>query len=98
MTNDKVNEVFRRIISQLWDYQESRVEGIKAEFRIFDPAITLGHCKAIARLAIDMPADRLEKKFRWLGFCQGVLWACGMNSLDELKRANMPSAEEPSDE
>lgn len=33
---------------------------------------------------------RTEKAFRWLGFIQGVLWAEGVYSIDELKDHNKP--------
>ena len=38
--------------------------------------------------------DRREKAFRWLGFIQGVLWAEGIYSIDELRDHNRP-ADEP---
>jgi len=31
-----------------------------------------------------------EKSMRWLGFIQGVLWARGMYTLDDLKNHNRP--------
>jgi hypothetical protein len=31
---------------------------------------------------------RLDKAFRWLGFIQGVLWAQGIYSIDEMKTHN----------
>lgn len=33
-------------------------------------------------------AEELEKAFRWLGFMQGVLWVCGMYSIDEMRGHN----------
>jgi hypothetical protein len=36
---------------------------------------------------------RMEKAFRWLGFIQGVLWACGMYSVEDLAGHNKPSEE-----
>lgn len=91
MTNDKVNEVLREVITILSDHEARRLEGEEA----FMPSsrAALGHCKTIAQIAIEMPPERLEKKFRWLGFIQGVLWAEGIVSLDQLKRANMPNGD-----
>lgn len=37
---------------------------------------------------------RLEKAFRWLGFMQGVLWAEGIYSINELKNHNRPDVKE----
>lgn len=91
MTNDKVNEVLADIYSLLAGYNPRRLEGEEADGPSRGDA--LRHCRAIAQLAIEMPAEKLEKKFRWLGFIQGVLWTTGMQSLDELKRANMPNEE-----
>jgi len=31
---------------------------------------------------------RREKAMRWLGFIQGVLWVCGLATIDELKNDN----------
>lgn len=32
--------------------------------------------------------DKIEKAMRWLGFVQGVLWVCGVYTLDQLKADN----------
>lgn len=37
---------------------------------------------------------RLEKAFRWLGFVQGVLWACRVYDINELKSHNRPDDQE----
>ena len=36
------------------------------------------------------PAERLEKKFRWLGFIQGAFWVEGLAVVTELKADNKP--------
>lgn len=33
---------------------------------------------------------RREKLMRWLGWVQGVLYMCGVFTLEEMKRHNMP--------
>jgi hypothetical protein len=33
---------------------------------------------------------RREKLMRWLGWVQGVLYMCGIYTLEEMKRHNMP--------
>lgn len=35
-------------------------------------------------------AGRMPKAFRWLGFLQGVLWAAGVFSINEMKDHNRP--------
>ena len=32
--------------------------------------------------------DKIEKAMRWLGFVQGVLWVCGVYTLEHLKADN----------
>lgn len=32
--------------------------------------------------------NRIEKAMRWLGFAQGVLWAHGIYSIEEMKEDN----------
>jgi hypothetical protein len=32
--------------------------------------------------------DKIEKAMRWLGFVQGVLWVCGVYTLEQLKADN----------
>jgi hypothetical protein len=44
--------------------------------------------------ALSWPAERLEKKFRWLGFVQGVLWTEGVIDIDDAKKQNMPEGVE----
>ena len=33
---------------------------------------------------------RIEKAMRWLGFLQGVFWATGIYTLDDVKHHSMP--------
>ena len=40
-------------------------------------------------------AGRVEKAMRWLGFLQGVLWARGFYSLEDLKNHSRPDRELP---
>lgn len=48
-------------------------------------------CEMIPKMR-EIAADptRSEKLMRWLGFAQGVLWAEGYYTLEELKRHNQP--------
>ena len=49
----------------------------------------LKHALWMIHEALDWPASQIEKKFRWLGFVQGILWADGVISIEEAKRQNM---------
>lgn len=96
MTNDKVNSV-------LWSYFEL-LKGMG-----FGPArrremgddfypgtsrgLSAAHCMWMCREAASWPAERLEKKFRWLGFVQGTMWSFGWRSIEEMKKDSMPDAE-----
>ena len=51
---------------------------------------TVRHVRWMIAEALSWPAERLEKKFRWLGFIQGVLWTEGIVEISVLKRMNMP--------
>ena len=39
--------------------------------------------------------ERREKIFRWYGFVQGALWACGVFTVDELKAHSNPDVPPP---
>lgn len=55
--------------------------------------VTMEHARWMCREALSWGPERLEKKFRWLGFIQGALWSMGLYTVDELKADNMPSPE-----
>ena len=87
MDNDKLNDVLIHIINDLREmgHEPHRLganESWPGRMR------GLNHAMALAELALEMPASRLEKKFRWLGFIQGVLWCYGCGSIDDLKQMN----------
>jgi hypothetical protein len=48
------------------------------------------HCLDMIRRFREFTPDRIEKAFRWLGFIQGVLYAHGLATVDELKNMNRP--------
>jgi hypothetical protein len=87
--NDKVNRVLDDVITTLGEegVPEMRLEGAK---RLPNGELALSHVLWMAREARTFPPNKLEKKMRWLGFIQGVLWVAHGESIDELKRANMP--------
>jgi hypothetical protein len=54
--------------------------------------IALGHCLGmIPKMVEFVDEGRIEKAFRWLGFIQGVLWAHGAYSLEDMKNHNRPA-------
>ncbi len=55
--------------------------------------MALGHCLGMIPKMNDFVGEgRIEKAFRWLGFVQGVLWAHGIYTLEDLKNHNRPPA------
>ena len=49
----------------------------------------LAHChRMLCKMEGFIEEQRMDKVFRWLGFVQGVLWSCGVFTLDELKDHN----------
>ena len=96
MNNEKVNEVLRGIVDRLRKEGATPLRLTGAQLSLIHipiRSLALGHCHALALAALEMPAEKLEKKFRWLGWIQGVLWTFGVQSIEEAKRANMPEAE-----
>lgn len=70
--------------------------GVRAERYSRDFTCPSGHraashalwcCREIRKMAGE---GRREKAFRWLGFVQGVLFACGLATIDQLRAMNMP--------
>src|ERR1700677_4418928 len=102
MDNAKVDEVLRGIINRLDEdgYTPERWPADE-EFPPFPaspqgPVVSVLACNHVlwmAREAITWGAERLEKKFRWLGFIQGVLWVTGEMTIEESKNMNKPAEE-----
>ena len=93
MTNDKVNEVLESHIKRLEDagYQSRRYD-VSAVGPVFSSEARR-HILWMANEALKIPAEKLEKKMRWLGFIQGVAWVVDGFSIDMLKKQNMPDEE-----
>jgi hypothetical protein len=63
-----------------------------------DASLQLSHLGTMIPKMREMVAvGKREKVFRWLGFMQGVLWANGYFTIDELRAHNMPKDEEFTD-
>jgi hypothetical protein len=49
----------------------------------------LAHVSAmLTKMEGFVESGKMEKAFRWLGFVQGVLWVCGVYSIDDMKDDN----------
>ena len=90
MTNDKVNEALRECDARIVRVLRQDIAVARHATGICGPIEKLEHVRWMVAETLTWPAERLEKKFRWLGFIQGVLWAEGVASVDTLKKMNMP--------
>ena len=51
----------------------------------------LAHChNMLDQMEIFIQEGRMDKVFRWLGFIQGVLWAAGIYTVEEMANHNRP--------
>lgn len=93
MDNAKVDEVLndyldRLRIMQFTPYRHTTshpVEGF---------VVPLRHAAWMCQEALTFPAEKLEKKMRWLGFIQGIFFVTNFQSIDQMKKDNMPKGEE----
>ena len=95
MDNKKVDQVLRMYQKDLEElsYAPERVEAIKSLEEQAGSA--LGHALWMCEEALTWGEDRLEKKMRWLGFIQGVLWTSAGYTILELKKDNTVDADDP---
>jgi len=98
MGNDKVNEVLYKMAAQIaalgYAPERNPPEKPLPDFELDGMEVALRHAHWMCHETLAMPAEKLEKKFRWLGFIQGVLWMAGVQTVDEAKKDNMPAGEE----
>jgi hypothetical protein len=99
MTKEKLASVFQFYLraltmeaGRLHPCDPKRFSDSEAKMHfIMPPRTELAHLRFMcieAQKFID--EDRIEKAMRWLGFLQGVLWARGFYSLDDLKNHSRP--------
>jgi hypothetical protein len=97
MNNDKVNSVLRSIIDRILSLgltpESYPHDGHLPYFTLQAHIAALRHALAMCEHAIDMPEEKLEKKMRWLGFIQGVLWMTGVRTISNSKYDNIPDDE-----
>lgn len=93
MDNDKVDEALRTIARELdsMGVVQNRQPSSKSWPNREE---AMSHAFAMCLLALEMGPEQIEKKMRWLGCVQGILWAVGVFSINDLKSMNQP--EEPS--
>jgi hypothetical protein len=91
MEAEKVNEVLAvyAVLLSESGYPAERQEGENDVSRL--STLQLRHAHWMCNEARAFPADKVKKKMRWLGFIQGVLWANGFRTIEEMRRDNMPS-------
>jgi hypothetical protein len=98
MDNDKVNEVLRKMAQQLDGLGHKPVrnppEKPLPDFELDGAEVALQHAHWMCIETLAMPPEKLEKKFRWLGFIQCILWMTGIQTVDEARKDNMPAGEE----
>ena len=100
MDNEKVNAAFREALETIaragFDLEEGYRWGdkaLQAASEVHRLNLRVEHVIWMCKEAGSWGAERIEKKFRWLGFVQGVLWALGMRSIEDMKKDNMPAGE-----
>ncbi len=88
MTSEKLTNVFR-----LYDAHLEQL-GHQA-FHSHSPDDWGCHLRNMCKVAAGelVPAGRVEKAMRWLGFVQGVLVAKGLFTVEELKNHSKPDGE-----
>jgi hypothetical protein len=100
MDNDKVDAVLRETATRL-----TRLGHVALRHPADKPVPTpnemaagggytvfLDHALWMCGEVLSWPPEKLEKKFRWLGFIQGVLWMAGVQTIEVSKRDNAPEA------
>jgi hypothetical protein len=85
MNAEQIEEVKTKYLKKLHDYVAKPADTWCILDRTCD-AIHLDHIKWMLE---ELPED-LDKANRWLGFIQGVLWANGMYTIDDMREHNRP--------
>lgn len=91
MNNEKVNEALTACRTAIVG---TNIRTPKRDQEAMTFEGRLSHCLWMIDESRAWSAERLEKKFRWLGFVQGVLWTLGIQTIEQAKKQNMPEGEE----
>lgn len=91
MTNEKVVEAAQGTLA-LVERKYNEVDEMEGpgEYRAKLREVRIKIDSMIDPLRQYLAQGRREKAMRHLGFMQGVAWACGAATVDDLKRLNMP--------
>ena len=91
MTNEQILnaiEEYRACFAKFGIHAESYAHDVQMNYQEH-PDADLHHCHSMLDKMVEFVAEgKTEKAFRWLGFIQGVLWARGYYTLDQLKDHN----------
>ena len=92
MTSEKILEAAKSCKGLLVVRKIPSIRFLSDRFPDFESE-TLAHAHYMLDEIINVfiPAGRLEKAFRWLGFVQGVLWCKQLLIVDNLKDQNRPA-------
>src|SRR3989344_8056982 len=98
MTKEKVLEVigvYRLHCKSLGILKKKINPNIHFDLKVYQENMGLDHLHAMLdEMEQFIKEGQMEKVFRWLGFIQGVLWAFGHFTLNELKDHNLPKEAE----
>jgi hypothetical protein len=91
MTSEKICEILDFYEKKLDTYHFSKSK--KADLDTLNPTVdeALDHIRImIDQMRPFIKEGRIDKTFRWLGFIQGVLWAKGIQSINDLRNTSRP--------
>lgn len=86
MTNDQVNAVLRGLVEH---FKPLPAERLDPKETWPSSAEARQHARWMAEEALSWEPERLEKKMRWLGFIQAVVWLVDGVAIETLKQDNM---------
>jgi methionine salvage enolase-phosphatase E1 len=90
MTPEKIKQVCDRYLEE---FKRWRPERHNTLTHADDSGAVMRHGRWMVHETKKLADEgRIEKAMRWLGFVQGTIWASGFNTIEQLKRHNMPDA------
>lgn len=89
MTLEKVKQVVADYAKILDDMGWVKNEQFTTPWQLPTTEDMLDHARWMCDQVADM--DDVEKAMRWLGFIQGIFWAVGRRTIDEMRDDNRTS-------